>query len=329
MTEGGRKGAEPPRPSGYAVGVGAANIDLMGRSRAPLVMEDSNPGFIGLSVGGVTHNICENAARMGARVKLITAVGDDLFGERIRRECREAGMDTGGFLVCPGQSSSIYLSIHGEGGEMALAMSDMRVLQRMTPDWLRARRGELLGAGAVVMDAGLPEEVLEYLSAGCGGEVPVFADPVSTAYAKKLRGRLGGIHTLKPNRMELEVLAEMEVRDGPTLEAAAKKLLAQGLTRLVVSLGRDGCYYRDREGLALSVQGAPMERVANATGAGDAFLGGLVYGFLSGMSPEEVLPFATAAARMTLSHESTIHPEMSAGAVRELEAREGLACRRR
>ena len=50
-------------------------------------------------------------------------------------------MDTGGFLVCPGQSSSIYLSIHGEGGAMALAMSDMRVLQRMTPDWRRARRG--------------------------------------------------------------------------------------------------------------------------------------------------------------------------------------------
>ena len=152
----------------YIAGVGAANIDLMGRSRAPIVMEDSNPGFIGMSVGGVTHNICENAARMGAPVKLITSVGDDVYGEKIRRECQAAGIDTAHFMVAEGESSSTYLSLHDDSGEMVVAMSDMRVLQKLSVDFLKGKNGILRGAGAIVADCGLPEEVLDYLAAAYG-----------------------------------------------------------------------------------------------------------------------------------------------------------------
>ena len=310
----------------YVVGIGAANVDLMGRSRAPLVMEDSNPGCIGMSVGGVTHNICENAARMGATVKLITAVGDDIYGEKIRRECQAAGMDTSGFLVLEGETSSTYLSLHDASGEMAVAMSDMRVLQKLSVEFLRRRQGVIQGAGAIVVDGGLPEEILEYVTSCYGERIPVFADPVSTTYARKFKGRLGGIHTLKPNRMEAEVLAEMEIRDGSSLEEAAKRLLDQGLSRVVVSLGKDGCYYRDQEGLALMVQGKPVEQVVNPTGAGDAFMGGLVYAYLQGMPPEEALVFATAAARLALSHPDTINPEISHRKVRERAEADGLIC---
>ena len=66
----------------YAVGVGGANIDLCGRSYAPIEPRDSNPGEIEISAGGVTRNICDNLARLGADVKLVSAVGDDLFAHR-------------------------------------------------------------------------------------------------------------------------------------------------------------------------------------------------------------------------------------------------------
>ena len=54
----------------YIVGVGAANLDLNGASCAPIHLRDSNPGHISLSAGGVTRNVCENLARLGADVKL-------------------------------------------------------------------------------------------------------------------------------------------------------------------------------------------------------------------------------------------------------------------
>ncbi len=299
------------REERYVVGIGAANIDLMGRSRAPLVMEDSNPGFIGMSVGGVTHNICENAARMGAPVKLITAVGDDVYGEKIRRECQAAGIDTSGFLVSEGDSSSTYLSLHDHNGEMAVAMSDMRVLQKLSVEFLKGKNSVLRGAGAIVMDCGLPEEILEYTAAAYGGEIPVFVDPVSTAYAKKLRGRLRGLYTVKPNLLEAEILAEMRITTGEELAEAARRIVGQGLAQVVVSLGREGVYYRDREGRSLWVRGGAME-VVNATGAGDAFMGGLVYSHLQGWPPEKALPFAVAASRMAIAHQNTINPGISA-----------------
>ena len=46
----------------YAVVVGGANVDIGGRSAAPLVPADSNPGTITLSLGGVGRNIAQSAA---------------------------------------------------------------------------------------------------------------------------------------------------------------------------------------------------------------------------------------------------------------------------
>ena len=68
----------------------------------------------------------------------------------------------------------------------------------------------------------------------------------------------------------------MPVDTPERLRAACEKLIGQGLSRIVVSLGKDGCFYLDREGRALRAGGGPVERVANTTGAGDAFVGGMV-----------------------------------------------------
>ena len=48
----------------YIVGIGAANVDIHGRSNRPLNMKDSNPGRMHVSCGGVTRNILENISRL-------------------------------------------------------------------------------------------------------------------------------------------------------------------------------------------------------------------------------------------------------------------------
>ena len=102
----------------YIVGVGAANADLNGASLAPIHLRDSNPGHISLSAGGVTRNVCENLARLGADVKLLSCVGDDTFGAFIRRSCEDAGIDASHLYAARGASSSMYLSILDADGDM-------------------------------------------------------------------------------------------------------------------------------------------------------------------------------------------------------------------
>lgn len=293
----------------YVLGIGAANIDMMGRSKLPLVMEDSNPGIIGTSVGGVTHNVCANAARLGLDVKLITALGSDVHAGEIRRDCLEMGIDPSHSMVVPDHGSSVYLSLHNDLGEMALAVSDMRVLQHLSVDFLKEKEEVLAGAGAIMMDTGLPEAILTYVTETYGDRIPIFVDPVSCTYARKLSGSLAGYHTIKPNRFELEELSGMSLSGG--LEAACGKLISRGVERVVVSLGREGSFSLDRTGAAVRVRGEPLDVIANATGAGDAFMGGLLYAAVHELDAEQSLLFASGVARLALQHPHTINPNVS------------------
>ena len=169
----------------YIVGVGAANVDIHGRSRNAVNLRDSNPGTMRVSVGGVTRNILENAARLGLDARLVSAVGGDLFGQLILSRSREAGMNVENVLVLPDAASSTYMTVLEPSGEMFVALSDMSILAQLPERYLAERAPLLQGASAIVSDPSLPEETIVRLLA-LAGETPVFVDPVSTAYARKL-----------------------------------------------------------------------------------------------------------------------------------------------
>lgn len=143
----------------YIVGVGAANADLNGASLAPIHLRDSNPGHISLSAGGVTRNVCENLARLGADVKLLSCVGDDTFGAFIRRSCEDAGIDASHLYEAKGANSSMYLSILDADGDMLVGMSDMRIVQQDMPeDYLPSQKALIQGAGVVTCDPCMGEK---------------------------------------------------------------------------------------------------------------------------------------------------------------------------
>ena len=120
----------------YVLGIGAANIDVHGMSRAAIVMRDSNPGHLRTSAGGVTRNIMENLARLGVEAKMVSVLGDDLFGELVKSESAAAGLDMSESLTLSGVTTSAYVSILDERADMLVAMSDMSVLERLTPEVL-------------------------------------------------------------------------------------------------------------------------------------------------------------------------------------------------
>ena len=121
----------------YVLGIGAANVDVHGMSRAAIVMRDSNPGHLRTSAGGVTRNVMENLARLGVEAKMVSVLGDDLFGELVKSESAAAGLDMSESLTLPGVTTSAYVSILDERADMLVAMSDMR--RARAPDAGRRR----------------------------------------------------------------------------------------------------------------------------------------------------------------------------------------------
>lgn len=301
---------------GEIVAVGAANVDVMGRSRNPLVPEDSNPGRISVSVGGVARNICENAARLGLPTRMITTVGGDDYGRRIQKRCRDSGIKTDSIIVLPQEVSSSYLSIHRPNGEMSVAVSDMHLLQKLSPEMVDREKEHLQNAAAIVVDGCLPEETLAHIIRTYGDRVPVFADTVSTAYARRFKGCLRGIHTLKPNRMEAEVLSGMTIRSEADYFHAGEAIVAKGVERVVISAGPRGCFYTDRLGQMCWGRTHPLEHIRSATGAGDSFMAGLLWSYYNGLCLTETLDFAMGAAVAALSAPGAINPKLSVELVR-------------
>ena len=196
---------------------------------------------------------------------------------------------------------------------MALAVSGMDIYDHITPVWLRSRRSLLDNAQLVVVDANIPEDSIRWLCENV--KAPLFADPVSTAKAAKLRDVLGALHTLKPNRLEAELLSGVPITDEDSLRRAAQTLLDTGLHRVFISLGSEGVYAADRSGaLHLPCLKAHM---VNATGAGDAFMAALAWAYLEGTDLRQTALLAQGAAAIAIEGAETINPAMSPATVRE------------
>lgn len=295
----------------YVVGIGAANVDIHGHSKKPINLRDSNPGHLNVSAGGVTRNVCDNLSRLGASVKLITALGDDVYGEQIRSECAAAGIDLSHSMEVENHPSSTYISILDEKGDMFVAMSDMAVLQKMNVEFLETKSGVITGAKLITCDSGLPAETLEGILDLFGGQQPVFIDPVSCAYAEKIKPFVGKFHTIKPNRLEAEILSGISINNNEDLKRACDIILAKGVQRIFVSLGREGCFYMGRDGVQIHRKLKPLDEMVNATGGGDAFMAAVIYATLHAFDIEQTLDYALAAGIAAISHEKTINPKMS------------------
>ena len=90
--------------------VGGINIDIEGSPFKPLVPEDSNPGKIRMSFGGVGRNIAENVVRSGGSTAMISVVGEDHMGQSAVQHLKSLGADVSGIETIEGRNSSMYLS---------------------------------------------------------------------------------------------------------------------------------------------------------------------------------------------------------------------------
>ena len=124
----------------YVTIIGGANIDIQGFSKNKFIYNDSNPGSVNISLGGVGRNIGENLSKLGTETKLLTAVGDDLYGKKILNDAKQYGLDLSYTLVMDEESTSNYMCILDENGNMIAAVSNMDIFDRINVDYITEKR---------------------------------------------------------------------------------------------------------------------------------------------------------------------------------------------
>jgi pseudouridine kinase len=297
----------------FVLVLGGANMDISGSTDQPLVLSDSNPGRIRCAPGGVARNVAENLARLGNTTRLLTAVGDDLYGRSLLDITQKAGVDVRGSWVLAGEATSTYLSLHGPDGDMAVAVNDMGILECITPERLAPCAPWVQQAAALVVDCNVSARALEWLFIN-GGATPIFVDAVSAFKCVRIRPWLAHVHLLKVNRLEAQALCQFEIQTDADIERAAYCLHALGVQQVVLSLGERGVYWSGRNA-GQGWHAALPSTVVNATGAGDALMAGLVHAFVTEQDLRAAIPFALGCAALTLASEHANHPALSVAAV--------------
>lgn len=270
--------------------IGGINLDIGGRPSESLRLRDSNIGTISRSAGGVGFNIAKNLAEKGTTVSLVSALGDDSDGGTLMLAARAAGIDITDTLVTGSLPTSRYLYVTDENGDMYTAVNDMRVTELITPEYLRDKMSEINRSDALVADANLRRDTLEYIAERA--KIPIYADSVSVAKCLKLKGL--ALRAIKPNMAEAEKLTG---RDTP--EEAAKALLESGIGRVFISLGTDGMYAAE-VGNSCRVP-CPEVVSGNTNGAGDAAMAAIILADLDGKDLEETARAAVEAAAQTVA----------------------------
>lgn len=304
--------------AGAVLVVGGAVLDAKVRIAVRPVMGSSNPGTSTSTVGGVGRNIAENLARLGTPTNLVTAVGDDLAGRTVVARTEAAGVGCRHVVTSP-HPTGTYSAVLDDGGDLLIAVADMRATDELTVADLDAVPQLLTGADALVVDANLDSTVLRWLlTSAAESGVRVFFEPVSVAKATDTASALDGtapVHTVTPNVDELAALVGAPVADDvESVRAAASTLHERGVEHVWVRRGTRGSLLSIAGGATVLI-GAPETSVEDVTGAGDAMTAGYVHAHLLGLDPVEAARFGQVVAALTVASADTVRPDLTAALV--------------
>lgn len=297
--------------SNYIVGIGAANVDVYGKSRIKIRTHYDHPADIFTNVGGVTHNILTNLSKLGCETKLISAIGDDSYGKIILEDSRINNIDTKDCMVVEGKSSGVFMQIQDDNNDMYLAICDMSVLESLDSNYIKDKASVLLNAKLVLIDPSLNSETIEEIIKICKNKVPIYCDPISDNYALKMKDYVKDIDCLKPNKTELENLSDIKINDKKDIYNACQTLIDKGLKKIFVSLSKDGILYMDNKGSLIEKKLKPISNMINASGAGDALMAAIIYGQVNDLDIDKTIDYGLAAGIAAIQTTSTINANMS------------------
>ncbi|MBV7536393.1 winged helix-turn-helix transcriptional regulator [Duganella sp. sic0402] len=298
--------------------IGAANLDRKLRSVEAMQLGTSNPATAEEVYGGVARNIAENLARLNLPVALLTAVGDDGAGRSLQEHAERAGIDVRGSLKLQDAATGTYTAILDDKGELVVALADMALYDRMTPEFLASRSPQRLAAAMTVADLNLPAgSITTLLESACSDNVPLVIIAVSQPKMARLPADLRGLRLLILNRGELETRAGRALPTEADVRAACNEVRMQGAQDVIVTCGGQGVYHT--RGSELVWLAAHQVEVVDVTGAGDAFSAAVCWSLYQG-SDDLTLACRRGlkVAAMTLESPETVSPVLAADVLDEI-----------
>jgi ribokinase len=263
--------------------LGSINLDLIVRTpHLPAPGETTLGTNFTTAQGGKGANQAIAAARAGARVEFIGAVGADEFGGRLSAALTREGVGTGRLRTVDGPSGIAVITVDDAAeNTIVVAPGANGGLTNLTEDDVDLIRS----AGMLLLQLEVPlTTVTKAAKTAAAVGVPVLLNP---SPVQRLPAEL---------LAAVDILVVNEGEEAALLRTAGAATLG-AIPRVVTTLGASGARYRGHDGMT-AIAASPLVDAIDTTGAGDAFTGALAVALAQRRSPSKALARACAAGAL-------------------------------
>ena len=281
--------------------VGSINADLGLRvTRHPRPGETLPGTGGGVTPGGKGANQAVAAARLGAHVVMVGAVGADAHASPALTGLRDAGVDLTAVVAHEDLPTGLAVVTVADDGENSIVVVP-GANARVDADAVRASADAIRDAAAVVLQGEIPRSGIEAAARACTGRLVLNPAPVLDLDPEVIRAA----DPLIVNEHEAAGVLAQLLPAGERIPAEPaeriRALAAQGVRSVVLTLGSRGALVLENADAPLREIPAARVKAVDTTGAGDAFIGALAAEIVTGASLADAARFASRVAAYSVT----------------------------
>ena len=282
--------------------VGSFMVDLVSRSpRLPKAGETISGGPFSIGCGGKGSNQAIAAARLGARIEALLAIGTDSFGDLLVESFKKEGIDTRNVIRRQQPTGVALIVVEDNSGENQIVIAPGANDTLTTADFDLAS-DSFKDTDCMLVQLEIPVSVVVHSIrwAHMNGLETI----LNPAPIKELPKELCPfVNYFIPNEHEASSFTGIKVDSIESAMMAARRIVGMGCKNAIITLGSRGAILADNE-ICVHLEGYKVS-VKDTTGAGDAFNGAMATAISLGMNKMQAVRFANAAAALSVTKPGT------------------------
>lgn len=269
--------------------VGSTNMDyVLKTNELPKLGETLSAMSFNTVFGGKGANQAVAAARLGAEVTMIAAVGDDSIGEQLKDNLAKECINVEGVNVVEGPSGVAMITVADNGDNTIVVYPGAN--GKIDEKWLEANEALIMSADCILVQLEIPiNVVMKAVKIASDNNVKVIFNP---APAKEFPNDIFKyVDIITPNETELKKISGKE-----DIKEGAMELIERGANSVVVTLGEQGSMYIDKDNTISA--GSFTVKSIDSTAAGDAFNAALGIKLIESDDIEDGLKYSNAVGAL-------------------------------
>jgi ribokinase len=291
-----------PSKSGVAI-LGIFVADLAFRSgRMPVVGETLIGSGFAMGPGGKGSNQAVAAARAGAKVRFISKIGADSFGDIAMATWADEGIEAHVGRSTSEPTGAAFIYVNDQNGENAIIVVPGAAGTISVAD-VDAASEAIRGSAVFVTQLEQPIDAAQrgLEIARAANVITIFNPAPAVPFGDALYSLTDYI---TPNESEAAALTGLPVESVDDARRAGDVLLKKGVGTALITLGEKGALFHSKE-KSILVPAFNAGQVVETAGAGDAFNGGFAAALARGMDPLAATRFGCAVAGISVTRHGT------------------------